>query len=157
MAELNDEHFMKLALREAAKARDLDEVPVGCVIVHQGKVIARAHNQCETLTDPTAHAEMIAITQAVAAMEAQRLTECSLFVTLEPCPMCASALVLARIQRIVFGAEDVKMGGTVSRYRIPTEGRLNHVIAVEGGVMAEDARALLQQFFRAKRKPPQDI
>lgn len=151
---MNDEAMMALALREAHKAATEDEVPVGCIIVHAGKVVGRAHNQCETLNDPTAHAEMLAITQATEAVGDQRLVEATVYVTLEPCPMCASALTLARVKRLVFGAADAKMGGVVSKYRIPTERKLNHAIDVVEGVCEEECRLLLQEFFRAKRKAP---
>lgn len=154
---MNDDAMMGLALREAHKAAAEDEVPVGCIIVHAGKVVGRAHNQCETLNDPTAHAEMLAITQATEAVGDQRLVEATVYVTLEPCPMCASALTLARVKRLVFGAADAKMGGVVSQYRIPTERKLNHVIDVVEGVCEEESRLLLQEFFRAKRKAPQNF
>jgi len=152
LREPNDEAFMKEALKEAEKALQADEVPVGAVVVHQGRVIARAHNQRETLRDPTAHAEMIAITQAAAALDRWRLSGCILYVTLEPCAMCAGAMVLARIDRLVFGADDPKAGAVGSLYNIPHDSRLNHRLEVTAGVLAEECGGLLQEFFRTKRR-----
>ena len=149
-----DSRFMLAALQQAAAAADQDEVPVGAVIVHQGNVIARAHNQRHTLADPTAHAEMIALTQAAAYLGDWRLTGCTMYVTLEPCPMCAGALVLARIDRLVYGPADPKAGACESLYQIVSDPRLNHTIEVIGGFMAEPCRALLQEFFAAKRAQP---
>ena len=142
---------MELALKEAEKAAARDEVPIGCVITNDGAIIGRAHNQCEMLTDPTAHAEMIAITQAAEAMGEQRLVNATAYVTIEPCPMCASALVLARVKRLVFGAADEKMGGVVSKYQIPLEKKLNHTIDITQGVLEQPARELMQTFFQARR------
>lgn len=154
LPEPNDETFMREALKEAEKALQADEVPVGAVVVHQGRVIARAHNQRETLRDPTAHAEMIALTQAAAALERWRLSGCVLYVTLEPCTMCAGAMVLARIDRLVFGADDPKAGAVGSLYNIPRDMRLNHRLEVTSGVLAEACSDLLRRFFREKRRPP---
>jgi tRNA(adenine34) deaminase len=142
---------MRAALREAQAAFEEDEVPVGAVIVHDGKVIGRGHNQREMLTDPTAHAEMIAITQAAAALESWRLDGATLYVTLEPCVMCAGALVNARIQTVVFGAFDPKAGACGSLYDVGIDPRLNHRYEVQGGVLAEECGALLQEFFARKR------
>jgi len=149
--EMTDERFMQLALTEARAAPDHDDVPIGAVIVRDGAVIARAHNQRELLKDPTAHAEMIALTQASAALGGWRLTECAMFVTLEPCVMCAGALVLARMGRLVYGATDPKAGACVSLYRIPEDERLNHRIPVVGGVLAGECGELLKEFFRSRR------
>ena len=149
--DCDDRHYMQLALAEARAALDHDDVPVGAVIVRDGVVIGRAHNQREALTDPTAHAEMIALTQAAAAVGAWRLTACTAYVTLEPCIMCAGALVQARIARLVYGATDPKAGACESLYRIPRDERLNHRIAVVTGVLAAEAGELLRDFFRAKR------
>ena len=129
-------------------------MPVGCVIVHEGRAVGRAHNQRETLRDPTAHAEMIAITQAAEALGSWRLTGCTLYVTLEPCAMCAGAMVLARIDRLVYGATDPKAGAVASVFRLVDEPRLNHRIAVTAGVRAQDCGAILSEFFRAKRAGP---
>jgi tRNA(adenine34) deaminase len=145
------EEMMRRALAEAEAAAECDEVPVGAVIVHRGRVIAAAHNQREMLHDPTAHAEMLAITQAAEAVGSWRLDACTLYVTLEPCAMCAGAIVLSRIPRLVFGATDPKAGACVSLYQIPTDPRLNHRVEVVGGVLAEPCAALLRQFFARKR------
>jgi len=145
---------MQEALRLARAALAEDEVPVGCVIVHEGRAVGRAHNQRETLRDPTAHAEMIAITQAADALGSWRLTGCTLYVTLEPCAMCAGAMVLARIDRLVYGATDPKAGAVASVFRLVDEPRLNHRIAVTAGVRAQDCGAILSEFFRAKRAGP---
>ena len=152
LREPNDEAFMKEALKEAQAALQAEEVPVGAVIVHEGRVIARAHNQRETLNDPTAHAEMIAITQAAAALDRWRLSGCTLYVTLEPCTMCAGAMVLARIDRLVYGADDPKAGAVGSLYNIPRDSRLNHRLEVTSGVSAEECGALLRDFFDLKRR-----
>ncbi len=148
----SDESFMKLALAEARKALDKDEVPVGCVIVLDSSVIGRAFNQRETLRDPTAHAEMIAITQAAEAMEAWRLEGTTMYVTLEPCVMCAGAIVLARIRRVVYGAADPKAGAFGSVFDIPGSGKLNHKPEARGGVLAEECGLLLKDFFSRMRK-----
>src|SRR5688572_15337386 len=126
----DDAHFMGLVLREAARALDEDEVPVGAVIVAGGKIVGKAHNQRETLRDPTAHAEMIALTQAAEALESWRLDQATIYVTLEPCPMCAGALVNARIGRLVYGTRDPKAGACGSLYDIVRDPRLNHRVPV---------------------------
>jgi len=143
--------FMREALKEAAAAFEKDEVPVGAVIVHEDRVIARAHNQRELLNDPTAHAEMIAITQAAAALETWRLTGATIYVTLEPCAMCAGAMVLARLDRLVFGTNDPKAGACGTLYNIVQDLRLNHRLEVVSGVLAEDCGRLLSDFFGRKR------
>lgn len=148
-----DETFMREALKQAHIASDNDEVPVGAVIVHENKIIARAHNQVETLKDPTAHAEMIAITQASASLESKWLQECTLYVTLEPCSMCAGALVLARIQRICFGATDPKTGACGSALDIVGHEPLNHHPEVRGGICEDECGQLVSGFFRKKRIP----
>jgi len=147
-----DEHFMREALREAQKAFEKDEVPVGAVIVHEGKVIARAHNQNVLLKDPTAHAEMVAITEAAGTLRSERLLKVDLYVTIEPCAMCAGALVLARVQRIIFGAKDLKAGACGSILDITHHPKLNHRIKVLGGVLESDCRRILQEFFKKKRQ-----
>ncbi|MBI5024145.1 MAG: tRNA adenosine(34) deaminase TadA [Candidatus Omnitrophica bacterium] len=147
----SDEMFMREALKQARIAADNDEVPVGAVIVHENKIIARAHNQVETLKDPTAHAEMIAITQASASLESKWLLECALYVTLEPCSMCAGALVLARIRRICFGAADPKTGACGSVLDIAGHEPLNHHPEVQGGILEEECGRLVSGFFRRKR------
>lgn len=149
----SDDYFMGEALRLARMAYEADEVPVGAIIVNAGKVIARAHNQVETLKDATAHAEILAITQAASIVGDWRLEGCTLFVTKEPCPMCAGAIVLSRVQRLVFGAADPKSGGAGSVFDITTRSGLNHVVEVVAGVKESEARALLQDFFRQRRSP----
>jgi tRNA(adenine34) deaminase len=146
-----DREWMVEAIREARKARDLDEVPVGAVVVHEGRVIGRGHNLRERLRDPTAHAEMIALTAAAEALGTWRLTGATIYVTLEPCPMCAGALVNARIDRLVYGATDPKAGACGTLYDIPRDRRLNHRFDVVNGVLAEEAGGLLTSYFREKR------
>jgi tRNA(adenine34) deaminase len=152
------EEFMRLALREAERALDAGEVPVGAVVVHHdseetaGRVIGSAYNQREQLRDPTAHAEMIAITQAAGALGSWRLAGCTLYVTLEPCPMCAGAIVLARLPRLVYGAADPKAGAVTSLYRLVDDPRLNHRAEVVAGVLAEPCGEILSRFFQQKRR-----
>ena len=145
------DHWMKRALDQAVAAYDQQEVPVGAVIVHEDRVIAEACNQREGLNDPTAHAEMLAITQAAEALGGWRLLNCTLYVTLEPCPMCAGAIVQSRIPFVVYGTADPKAGACDSVFQITSDIRLNHQAAVLGGVMQEDCKAILQQFFREQR------
>jgi len=147
-----DEMFMREAIRQAKTAAENDEVPVGAVIVYERRIIAKAHNQIETLKDPTAHAEMIAITQAANSLSSKWLRECTLYVTIEPCSMCAGALVLARIARVCFGAEDPKTGACGSVINIANHKLLNHRIEVNGGVLAGECSTLVSEFFRKKRK-----
>ena len=147
-----DDQYMRLALREAEAALSEDEVPVGAVVVHADRVIASAHNQREQLRDPTAHAEMIAITQAAEVLGSWRLEGATLYVTLEPCVMCAGAIVLARIPRVVYGAADPKAGAVASLFRLLEDGRLNHRAGVTAGVLAEPCGAILSQFFAGKRR-----
>jgi tRNA(adenine34) deaminase len=144
---------MQLALEEAQAAADEDEVPIGCVIVSRERgIIAQAHNQREMLKDPTAHAEIIAITQAAASLQSWRLENCILYVTLEPCPMCAGAIVLARLPMVVYGAVDPKAGACDTLYRITSDPRLNHRAQVVSGVLADRCGAILSEFFAAKRR-----
>ncbi len=144
---------MEMALDEAETAVGEDEVPVGAVIVSLERgVIARAHNQREQLTDPTAHAEMIAITQAAEALRSWRLENCAIYVTLEPCPMCAGAIVQARIPFVIYGAADPKAGACDTLYRITTDPRLNHRAQVIGGVLSERCAAILSDFFAVRRR-----
>jgi tRNA(adenine34) deaminase len=146
-----DEQFMRQALREAEAALDTEDVPVGAVVVHDGHIIGRGRNQREALKDPTAHAEMIALTAAASALGSWRLIGCTLYVTLEPCTMCAGAMVLARVERLVYGADDPKAGACGSVYDIVGEGRLNHVVSVERGIMAGECADLLRTFFASQR------
>ncbi len=144
---------MEMALEEAALAAAEDEAPIGAVIVSlEGGVIARAHNQREQLNDPTAHAEMIAITQAASALGSWRLEDCVLYVTLEPCPMCAGAIVQARLPMLVYGAVDPKAGACHTLYQITSDPRLNHRCQVIAGVLADRCGAVLTDFFAAKRR-----
>lgn len=146
------QHHMELALDEAAAAAAEDEVPVGCVIVslEQG-VIAKAHNQREQLTDPTAHAEMLALTQAATSLGSWRLTRCIMYVTLEPCPMCAGAIVQARLPYLVYGTADAKAGACHSLYQITSDARLNHRVEVIAGTLADRCAGVLTDYFRRKR------
>jgi len=145
-----DEHYMQEALKEAVKAFDSDEVPVGAVIVHKGMVIGRAHNQIKLLKDPTAHAEMIAITQAASHLGNERLLDTTVYVTIEPCAMCAGAMILGRVKRLVFGATDSKTGAFGSALDV-NKLALNHKIVVAKGILGEECAALLKEFFREKR------
>lgn len=144
--------YMRMALQLAEQAMAEDEVPVGAVIVHEHAVIAAAYNQREMLRDPTAHAEMIAITQAAESLGSWRLEECTLYVTLEPCPMCAGAIVQARIPRVVYGATDAKAGAVQSLYHLLDDFRLNHRADVVSGIMAEPCGEILTRFFAQKRR-----
>ena len=139
---------MREALKEAVKAFDRNEVPVGAVIVHDKKIVARAHNQTELLKDATAHAEMIAITQATSVLENARLEKATMYVTMEPCAMCAGALVLSRCTELYFGARDPKAGACGTLFNITNDDRLNHRVKVFGGLLEPDSRSLLQEFFR---------
>jgi len=143
---------MRRALREAEAALAEDEVPVGAVVVQGDRIVASAHNQREQLHDPTAHAEMIAITQAAQTLGSWRLDGCTLYVTLEPCPMCAGAIVLARLPRLVFGATDPKAGAVASLYRLLEDARLNHQVEVVAGVLAAPCGEILTKFFEQKRR-----
>ena len=142
---------MKLAIDQAFIAADNGDVPVGAVIVFEGKVIAKAHNQRQLLNDPTAHAEIIALTQAAEAVGNWRLNGCTIYVTLEPCPMCAGALVLARIDRLVFGCDDPKAGACGSLYNIVQDERLNHNMDITSGVLNTECGQVLSDFFKVRR------
>jgi tRNA(adenine34) deaminase len=147
----SDAYFMREALRMAVRAYEADEVPIGAVVVRDGKLIGRAFNQVELLKDATAHAEMLAITQAEAALDDWRLTNCDLFVTKEPCPMCAGALVHVRMRRVVFGCADPRAGAAGSLLNLLQNSALNHQCAVTSGVLQNECANLLQSFFRTKR------
>jgi tRNA(adenine34) deaminase len=151
---VDDEHYMRLALVEAEAAAAADEAPVGAVIVREGRVLASARNEREALHDPTAHAELIAITQAAAALGQWRLDGCTLYVTLEPCPMCAGAIVQARIPRLVYGAADPKAGAVRSLFRIVDDARLNHRAEIVASVLADPCGRILTEFFQRKRRSP---
>src|SRR5438874_12280815 len=153
MIELRgDEYFMHEALRLAIKAAAADEVPVGAVVVRNGKIIARAYNQVELLKDATAHAEMLALTQAEAAVGDWRLTDCELYVTKEPCIMCAGALVHARIHRVIFGCADERAGAAGSILNVLQMPSLNHSCDISSGVLQNECAAILQDFFEQRRK-----
>ena len=146
-----DEIYMQFALEEAARAVSHGEVPIGAVLVHHQEILATVHNFRESWQDPTAHAEVVAIRQAAAKLGTWRLTGATLYSTLEPCAMCAGAIVHARISRLVFGADDPKAGSCGSVFNIPSDGRLNHRVTVIGGVCAEESHDMLQLFFRDRR------
>lgn len=146
-----DERFMCAALELAAHARASGEVPVGAVVVHEGRIIARGWNQPIGCCDPTAHAEICALREAALALGNYRLADCTLYVTLEPCPMCAGAMVHARIARLVFGAADPRAGAAGSVFELTQAAELNHRIEVSGGVLEGDCRDILQEFFRERR------
>ena len=142
---------MREALRQALRASEADEVPVGAVIVYQNKIIAKAHNQIELLKDPTAHAEMIAITQATNYLQLKWLQDCTLYVTIEPCSMCAGALILSRINRVVFGAFDEKTGACGSVFNIARSEKLNHTIDLTHGILQAECGGIMSDFFKKKR------
>jgi tRNA(adenine34) deaminase len=146
-----DERMMRLALREAALATGAGEVPVGAVVARGEEVVATARNEREGTNDPTAHAEILALRRAARALGGWRLTGCTLYVTLEPCPMCAGALHAARVDRLVYAAPDPKAGAAGTLYDIPSDRRLNHTLPVRGGVLASDSAHLLREFFRQRR------
>lgn len=148
---IQDERFMRAALAEARAAEEAGDVPVGAIVVHGDRIIARGRNQRELLRDPTAHAEMIALTAAATHVGSWRLEECTLYVTLEPCVMCAGAMVNARVDRLVFGAGDPKGGACGSLYDIPSDSRLNHRVSVTSKVLAEECADVLSAFFLAQR------
>ena len=146
-----DERFMRAAIEAARVAEDNGDVPIGAVIVFENRIIAKAYNQKEQLADPTAHAEIIALTQAAAALQSWRLNGCTMYVTLEPCPMCAGALVLSRMDKLVYGCDDPKAGACKSLYNIVQDERLNHRLEVTSGIMEDQCREQLQEFFAKRR------
>ena len=145
------ERWMRLALEEARVAASEDEVPVGAIVVAGGRVVGTGHNQREQLADPTAHAEMIAITQAAESLGSWRLSDCVMYVTLEPCPMCAGAIIQSRLPLVIYGTRDEKAGACHSLFQITNDPRLNHQSTVLSGVMQDECRNILQEFFRRKR------
>ena len=147
-----DKHFMRQAIKEAEKAFASDEVPVGAILVHDQQVIGRAYNQTKLLKDSTAHAEMIAITQGCETLKSEHLRSVTLYVTLEPCPMCMGAMILARIERLVFGAREPKTGACGSMVHLLGDAKWNHRFKIEEGVLEFESAALLQEFFKNKRK-----
>src|SRR5437764_9070431 len=154
---LPDEHFMRESLRQAQKASAAGEVPVGAVVVREGKIISRAHNQVELLKDATAHAEMLGLTAAEAAIGDWRLTDCDLYVTKEPCPMCAGAIVHTRIRRVIFGCADVRAGAAGTVMNLLQHNALNHRSQITSGVLENECASLLRDFFRKKRTKDQKI
>lgn len=145
------DRWMRAAIQLARQAFDEGEVPIGSVIVHNDRIIGEGYNQRESLKDPTAHAEMIAITQAANSLESWRLLDCTIYVTLEPCPMCAGAIVLARIPTVIYGTADPKAGACHSLFQITEDSRLNHRATVLGGVLQQECKGLLQEFFAQQR------
>jgi tRNA(adenine34) deaminase len=145
------EHFMRIALGEARRAFEIGEVPVGAVVALDGEVVSSSHNRTLVDNDPTAHAELLAIREACRLLSSERLRSCELYVTLEPCPMCAGGIVNARIGRLVFGAHDLKAGAAVTLYSITNDSRLNHRCDVVGGILDAESAELLQRFFRDRR------
>ena len=154
MTTANNEHlkWMKAAFREAEKAFEQDEVPIGAVVVQNGQIIGRGYNQCESLTDPTAHAEIIAITSASNTIKDWRLKDCQLYVTKEPCPMCAGALINARINMVIFGMYDEKEGCCGSLYQLCRDNRFKHQLTVKGGIMEDACTLMIQEFFKKQRE-----
>ena len=144
--------FMRMALEEAARAPAVGEVPIAALIVQDSQILAQAHNCRELWQDPTAHAEIIAIRAAAIALGTWRLTDTTLYVTVEPCSMCIGAIILARVSRVVFGAWDLKAGACGSVFNLPSEPKLNHRVAVTGGVLEQDSQALIQKFFKELRE-----
>jgi len=149
---MDDKFFMHEAIKEAQKAYEKDEVPIGAVAVFKNQIIGRGHNQTERLKDPTAHAEIIAITAAANALNSWRLKDVTVYTTVEPCIMCAGALVLARVKKIIFGVRDEKFGGCGSVFNIVNEKRLNHRIEIIEGILKDECFSLLKSFFKKKRK-----
>lgn len=147
----HDEQWMKVALEEAEKAPPLGEIPIGAVIVRGGEILAKAHNYREIWQDPTAHAEIVAIRAAASTLGSWRLTETTLYVTVEPCAMCIGAVILARIPRLVFGTRDPKAGACGSVFDLAADSRLNHQVLVTAGMLEEECQNLLQHFFRRLR------
>jgi tRNA(adenine34) deaminase len=147
----SDEYYMELALQEAQKAKANGDIPVGAVIIFEGKIVGKGHNQVEKKKDCIAHAELIAIKKAVRTVGYKHLIDCTMYVTLEPCSMCAGALVLARLNKVVFATADPKTGAVGSLYNIPQDTRLNHFVQIESGVLEETSETLIKDFFRRLR------
>ena len=147
----NHEKWMKIALNEAIKAYDSNEVPIGSIIVLNNEIIGKGYNQCETLKDPTAHAEIISITAACSTLNDWRLNDCSIYVTKEPCPMCAGAIINSRLKHLIFGAYDDKKGCCGSLYQLCGDKRLDSITSVKGGVLENECSMILKEFFSSKR------
>ncbi|MCW3489018.1 tRNA adenosine(34) deaminase TadA [Dethiobacter alkaliphilus] len=154
---MTDQDFMREALKEAQLAFDKGEIPIGAVLVRDGQIIARSHNLREELHDPTAHAEIRVMRQAGRTLGGWRLPNTTLYVTIEPCPMCAGGLVQARVARVVYGAADIKAGAVHSLYQVTEDPRLNHRLEVTGGVLAEECADIMRTFFRNRRKKGTDL
>ena len=152
--QAQDLMFMRMALKEAARAFAVGEVPIAAVIVQAGQVLSQTHNYRELWQDPTAHAEVIAIRSAATALGTWRLTDTTLYVTVEPCSMCIGAIIIARVSRVVFGAWDSKAGACGSVFNVPSEPKLNHQVVVTGGVLEQESQALIQKFFKKLREAP---
>ena len=150
--EIKDESWMAEALTEARRAADEGEVPIGAVVVFDGRVVGRGRNARERLNDPTAHAEILALQEAARSLGRWRLTGATIYATLEPCPMCAGALVNARIDRLVYAVPDPKAGAAGTLFEIPTDPRLNHRVEITTGILAQECSDLLKEFFRSRRK-----
>ena len=146
-----DRHFMLLALEEAKRAASLDEIPVGAILVHDGQILASAHNRRELDQNPISHAEILALQEGARKLGRWRLGDCTLYVTLEPCPMCAGAIFMARLGRLVYGVADYKTGAVESLFNIPTHPSLNHQVEITAGIEEEACRKILQDFFQKKR------
>jgi len=157
MINKTDEYWMTFALKEAEKAMEKGEMPVGAIILHSNKIVGKGYNLRETLKDPTAHAEILAITSAAASLNSWRLEDCTLYVTLEPCPMCAGAILNARIPRVVFGSYDKAAGMCGSVENLCDQNLLNHRVLVKGGVMEEQCKSLIEAFFQSMRKSNSNI
>ncbi|UCG43692.1 MAG: nucleoside deaminase [candidate division WOR-3 bacterium] len=151
MSELSDVRWMRVALEEAKAAAEEGEVPVGCIVVHNGRIVGRGHNRTEGLKDPTAHAEILALSAASSTLGSWRLAGAAVYCTVEPCLMCSGALILARPKRVVFGARDPKFGCLGSNYDIARDNRFNHRLIVKGGVCSDEAARLMLAFFRSRR------
>lgn len=152
-----DIRYMRFAIEQAQIAEENGDVPIGAIIVYENRIIGRAYNQREQLQDPTAHAEIVAITQAAAFRESWRLSDCTIYVTLEPCCMCAGALVLSRMKRLVYGCDDPKTGAVRSLYNIVQDARLNHRLEVTSGILADECTAMLQSFFQRRRSENKEL
>jgi tRNA(adenine34) deaminase len=148
----SNEYFMAQALKQAERAGSLGEVPIGAVVVRHGKILARAHNRTIMDNDPTAHAEILALRKAAYKTAYYRLTDCKIFVTIEPCPMCAGALLWARVNEVVYGAKDEKAGACDSLFNITNDARLNHRCKVTSGILEKECREIMQKFFKERRK-----
>lgn len=149
---MTDEEYMQLAIKQAEQAAEIGEIPIGAVLVHNGEVIAAAHNLRETNNDATAHAEILVIREACSKLGRWRLSGCSLYVTVEPCPMCSGGIVNSRIDKVVYGCPDVKAGGAESIFNIITNPNLNHCAEVRSGVLEEDCANVMRRFFQKRRK-----